>query len=275
MADLFVTLAALSPLVGSTVERSGVPAESPQVKSGPSGRTTAPTGLNPRGHVVGPSTRFLWRLDEAGGTNTVIDQVGAFPLPTATGVPIAEVGQINNGRHFNASQMSGPSDAATVSWITGSNDYTIGFWIRVPDAGFTGGGVPGAFHGMFTLCQLGDINNATLYVLFHTDESLGFGSSNSGNAAWANFFTGFHNQWIHTVLVTDFLNARIFVYRNGVSQGFISMPASTNVPTTPTWYLGLGQLGLGGNFGLDDMWFENTAWSGAQVLADYQRGLGL
>ena len=277
MADLFTSLVAISQ-VGDIGDKP-VPGTSPQVKKTFSaGRRLQPAKVYNLGHVLGGGAIAYWKLDEPGGTNTVIDYSGSSPantLATATGTPTVETGQIGNARRFNAAQMSGPANPAAVSIINSAfTTFTFGFWIKTSD--FSGFGAAG-IRGVLTLCQLGDISNASAYIRFDNNKSLGYGSSNVGNNGWGAFFTGFEDQWVHAVIVGNNVASTATAYRNGVSQGSVSKPTSTNTPTVPTWYLGIGQLGAPanlGNFALDDVWFENGTVSPAAILADYQRGRG-
>jgi len=226
----------------------------------------------PSSHVIGGGTRFLWRLDESSGTATAADAVGTYPLASVNGTPVAEVGKIGNARHFNQSQVFGGADAATVTLVKTFNNFSIGFWIKTND--FSGAGAAG-IRGILTLSQLGDITNAPLYLRFDNNKSIGAGSSSQGNINWANFFTGYENKWVHVVF-TFGLTVNT-VYRNGVSQGSFGSSASTNTPASPTWYLGRGQLNTLANepnMSLDDVWFENSTLSGAQVAAEFAAATG-
>lgn len=239
-------------------------------------------------HVVGGSTRFLWRLDETSGTATAADQTGSYPLTTVSGTPTVEAGKLSNARHFTGSYIYGPSDAGTVSFLTGGPgpglpNFTIGFWIKIPASQFGGSGV-GTFKGILTLCDNSplDLNDATLYVFFigqTGSDSLMIGSTNNGNSGWGGFFTGLADQWVHVALVVSVGSNNITAYRNGVAFGApISRPATTNSPTTPIWLLARGgppaSAANSTNFVLDDVWFENTNLSAGQVAAEYAASAG-
>jgi hypothetical protein len=232
---------------------------------GSTGTVLAPI---PAGHVVDGNTRFLWRLDEAGGTDTVVDAVGTYNLPTANGVPVAEAGMIGNGRHFNNTTMRGPSDAATVSkFARTAGSWTFGFWIKIPsvDAGST-------TRGVLTLCDNGAIGTAVFYLktafagLYH-------GSSSNGNTFTGIDFTGLSGQWVHCVLTWDAVNNNR-AWRNGILVGTYNVPPNPTSLTTPTWVLGQGQISPGQEEVLDDVWMDNTLWTTPQIQADYSAGTG-
>ena len=243
------------------------------------------------GHIIDPTTtRFLWMLDEAGGTNTVIDSVaGVYPLATATGTPTVEAGKISrlgvlgNGRHFNKSQMSGPADAATVlrvrdafdPAVTSARQFTMGFWIKTNDfSGFGNAGI----RGILTLCDGSDVTDSPFWVSFDVNKALNIGNSTVGTFGYAGFFTGYENVWVKVTLTVQ--QGSIYVYRNDVYQGTHAFPARPVDLTTPTWWLGKGQLAGAlqvnePDMALDEVWFENRVWLVEDLGEEYNRAIAV
>jgi len=274
MSDLFTSLVAISPLAGRVAGQSAVPAASPTVKGLSSGRQTAPTGLNPRGHALTGFSRFLWKLDEPFGSDSPIDATGNYPLTVGSGFLSTGVGQIGIARHFNDTapgSYSGASDLATVSKLARvAGNWTLGFWINIPtvDPGPTS-------RGVMTLCEIGDPDTAVFY-LKTSSASLFMGSTAGGEATTNISFTGLANQFVHCVLAWN--GSTMKAWRNGSALADPSIPAPSALGlATPTWVLGYGQgIAIAGlDCFLDDVWFEDSLWTTPQVLNDYQRGRGL
>jgi len=222
------------------------------------------------GHTIGGGTRFLWKLDEASGVSTVVDAVGTYNLPTVSGTPVAEDGRVGGGRHFNNNTVSGPADTATVNRFNRTaGSWTMGFWIKIPsvDTGST-------TRGVMTLCDGGNINTAVFY-LKTAFGGLYMGSTAAGNAFTNIDFTGLSGQWVHCALAWN--GTTMKAWRNGVAlaDSVLGAPSPSTL-TTPTWLLGKGQdtSFVGQDMVLDDIWFENSLLTTAQILAEANPSAG-
>jgi uncharacterized protein YjdB len=236
-------------------------------------------------HEVGANTMHMWRLDEAGNTDTVIDDKATTHLANVTNTT-AVVSAINGARRFNA----GTSPSATAWGYTSVADYTaikargwsMGMWIR----GTT------ATDFVVRLAQLphqgtGTWDRYLLRLSFGyygpAPGALSVGTAPSGadyfDTASLDLLDG---NWHHLVLVDRASHSTSFklyvdgvCYKNELNDPYLNGGSGEpwSPSTNPQWILGAENQSPDGtnmhNLELDEVWIEKTEYSQAQVITEY------
>lgn len=206
-----------------------------------------------------------WKLDEASGA--AADVLGANNL-TANNSPVAGTGKIGNGRALVAASSQYLSNTSP-TLAPGTNDFSIGFWVKPSDLGT-----------IRTVLSWGVQGNGNQFLWVYLNSSNGWLSVQINDGSGAHLtITGTTNNttgtWVHYVLNFD-RDGNLTFYRNG-SSGASGSIATKAGAVSPSGSLYVGRY-VGENFNFDGV-LDEVAWRSRLLTADeitelYNAGAG-
>lgn len=235
-------------------------------------------------HEVGVNTMHMWRLDEPGNTDTVIDDKATTHLANVTNTT-AVASSINGGRRFNA----GTSPSATAWGYTSVTDYTaikargwsMGMWIRgttLPPSLLRLAQLPHQGTGPWDRYLLDFGNKLGAYP-----GRLSIKTAPSGGDYFDTLSLNLTDgNWHHLVLVdrvSPSTSFKLYVdgvcYKNELNDPYLNGGSGEpwSPSTSPQWLMGGDNTTPdsmdASNIELDEVWIEKTEYTQAQVIAEY------
>lgn len=206
--------------------------------------------------------QLYWKFNETNNTNVGIDTVGLANLTTNTTFTYRDIGKLGNALRVQpATTLGFNTSAGLTSMAFGLGNFTIVYWFNASSTGagynvFSRGGTSATNWGTGTTSG----GNLTFNVNSATVVTTG-----------ANITTRTYNR---IVWVREGTGANKFrVYVNGVNTQNATLTNDFSDTTTPL--SGDGANGASDGYNLDDARiYNNYAWTKADVIADYNGGVG-